>query len=185
MIIFKLLSEDRASRAAYLVHLLDLKDLDRKNRFSGSVSTDFIVKYWNGIPTDDDIVAIYSTVDNCVVGYAHIAYINKCTDAEIGFSIEKSFQSKGFGFKLFQYCVDRCRNVKNIKKIWTYCVPDNISVKKIVQKCGLKIELDDNTAASAKLTGFDFESANRLYSHDIIGYWYGMRQAIKQVTFNV
>ena len=182
MIIFNLLPNDRLSRSKFLVHLLDLNETDKRNRFSGSVNSDFIIRYFNNISENDDIIEAYSSLTHHVVGYAHISYMND--SAEIGFSIDSSAQGNGYGSQLFQYCIDRCRNLHNVKTVWTYCMSNNLAVKKIVQKCGLNIDLTDTSAACGEIKGFDLESASRLYSQEFIGYWYGMRKAIRQVTFN-
>lgn len=136
---------DRAGRALYLMHLLNLNREDRMLRFAGNMDGDVIVGYVNNIPDTDHLLGY--RYDGELVGFAHIGYMGD-GKAEIGFSVDAEARGKGIGERLFNYCVDFCK-LKGVDTIYTFCLPTNAAVKRIVSKSGLSISKDEPGTALA------------------------------------
>jgi len=131
-------------------HLIALSKEDRFFRFGmHHVNDEIIKKYVNGIkPMDSVICAFNHTITDKPVGLLHIAYSGsgETSSAEIGFSVLPEFRKQGIGTQLFERAITKCQN-RVVDHIYTYYVPSNVPVQKMLLRLGFVIsrDFDQNT----------------------------------------
>lgn len=140
MAIWRLISDD--DREAYADHIRRLSPDDRRMRFGGAVSADYVERYLERVSPADELLGIVR--DGIIVGAVHIGYMERdgsISEAEIGFSVDADRRGQGLGKRLFGAALLHCRN-RNIQHVYTYCVRDNVAVQKIVKSFGFSLQYD-------------------------------------------
>jgi len=157
-------ANDRTGRALYLWHLLNLSSEDRMLRFAGQMDADVIVKYVRNLPDTDHLFAYRHGTE--LVGFAHIGNLADGR-AEIGFSVDSEHRYRNIGYKLFKYCVDFCK-IRGIDTVYTFCLPTNDAVRRIVSRAGL--QLNDHDPGEAVALG---QHPDIMAYYNVLGnqYW--------------
>ena len=120
-----------------LEHLMLLDEEARRWRFGCGLSTAAIEMYVKGIPRDDLILGIRSSVPNrTIVGAMHLSFDKNTNAAEMGISTLQDYRRKGYAERLMRYSVDILRN-RGITQLYSVCMPDNAPLMKMLQKLNI------------------------------------------------
>lgn len=113
-------------------HLQSLQGEERRLRFGGSVSDDYIAKYvektcdvksnkWFGV----------DHIDGYLVAACHVAIID--SQAELGCSVDSEFRGLGYAQDMFDRAVTWLRT-KGITDVCMHCLSENAIMKHIARK---------------------------------------------------
>ena len=125
-----------ADRGAVAAHLLALSGEDRRLRFGGPSSDDYLRGYVARINFDRDAVFGFLADDLSLVGAAHVAIVDGV--AELGLSVLATYRRRGIGPALFQRASDFARN-HSIRTLFMRCLAENAAMMHIARKSGMKI----------------------------------------------
>ncbi|HLN08864.1 MAG TPA: GNAT family N-acetyltransferase [Xanthobacteraceae bacterium] len=126
----------------YRDHLLRLDPVSRRNRFSGTVSDDFIASYV-GISHSLDTVIHAFFVDGTVRGVAELRPLGVALpqEAEVAFSIEANWQSHGVGTALLDRTLLAARN-RGFKLLHMACLVDNRRMQRLAKRFSAELTFD-------------------------------------------
>lgn len=132
---------DENIKQQYKNHLINLSVEDKHSRFVGAVDVDNINRYVNNIVSENSQDVIFVLIKNEIsIGYLHAFIDQENKNIEIGFSIEKEKQGKGFATFLVKEAILYFTSGPYYKyKLITYCAKYNNAVRKVLQKLGYKI----------------------------------------------
>ena len=151
---------------------LELLDVEaRRWRFGYSVSDPAIVNYTNNIPSGDFLFGIKESVTSPrIVAAIHLAIDDTGKTAEMGISTLIDARRKGLAERLLRYAVDILRN-RNIRQIYSVCLPDNVPLLKLIQKLNITSitndEGDKQARISIPMAGID-SFYNEMYNERLI-----------------
>ena len=124
----------------YRQHLLRLDPESRRNRFSGTVSDEFINNFVN--PTSNlDAVLHGFFVDGELRGAGELRSLGFKDEAEAAFSIEKDWQSYGVGSALLERTLLAARN-RGIKLLHMTCLAHNRRMQQLARKFDAELSFD-------------------------------------------
>ena len=127
MIPRKLNSLDRDN---LLAHLTSLKGEDRRLRFGGMVSDDYIKEYvFNSFTEDNKWFGVEN--ETKIVAACHVSILDG--QAELGCSVDKEFRGEGVAQKMFDRAVTWVRT-KGIHEVYMHCLSENGAMKHIAKK---------------------------------------------------
>ncbi len=126
----------------YRDHLLRLDPVSRRNRFAGTVSDDFVRRYAE-LALGMDAVIHGFFVDGVLRGAAELKPIGQplSNEAELAFSIEKSWQSHGVGSALLERTLLAARN-RGLKFLHMACLADNKRMLELARKFEAELSFD-------------------------------------------
>jgi RimJ/RimL family protein N-acetyltransferase len=115
-----------------VMHLTSLKAEDRRLRFGGMVSDDYIIEYiensflegnsqWFGI----------DHIDGHLVAACHASILDG--QAELGCSVDPDYRSQGFAQLMFDRAVTWLRT-QGIQEVYMHCLSENGAMKHIARK---------------------------------------------------
>ena len=115
-----------------VLHLTSLKGEDRRLRFGGMVSDDYIIDYveksflegtsqWFGI----------DHIDGYIIAACHASIYDG--QAELGCSVNPDYRSQGFAQLMFDRAVTWLRT-KDIQEVYMHCLSENGAMKHIARK---------------------------------------------------
>lgn len=112
-------------------HLLSLRGEDRRLRFGGMVSDDYIKEYVAKSFNEDSQWFGVDHIDGHLVAACHVAIVNG--EAELGCSVDEDFRGEGFAQKMFNRAVTWLR-VRGITHVFMHCLSENGAMKHIARK---------------------------------------------------
>jgi RimJ/RimL family protein N-acetyltransferase len=144
-------------RRCLLMHLLELDDSDRLQRFGMQLSDEAITKYVQKINFSRD--SVFGVFDSSfkLVGAGHLAYIprealpfianatTKGRTAEFGISVSVSARGMGVGTKLFHRAEIHCRNA-DVDTLYIHCLSSNQIMMHLADKMAMDIHHDHGEA---------------------------------------
>ena len=128
--------------AKYRDHLLRLDTQSRRNRFSGSVSDQFIRNYVDLTPGLDTIVHGFF-VGGTMRGAAELRPLGAGFphEAEAAFSVEKDWQSNGVGSALLRRTLLAARN-RGFRLLHMACLAENRRMQQLARKFDAELSFD-------------------------------------------
>jgi GNAT superfamily N-acetyltransferase len=140
------------SKSELLEHLTLLDEEARRWRFGYGISNTALDMYVNGIPKDDIILGIRSSItDRTIVGAMHLSFDKNANSAEMGISTLKDYRRKGYAERLMRYSIDILRN-RGITQLYSVCLPDNSPLLKMMQKLNITAIYSNDGDKEAKIT---------------------------------
>lgn len=126
----------------YRNHLLRLDPVSRRSRFSGAISDEFINRYV-GISNRLDAVIHGFFVDGTLRGAAELRPLGAVLplEAEVAFSIEIGWQSRGVGTELLDRTLLAARN-RGFKLLHMACLADNRRMQQLASKFSAELTFD-------------------------------------------
>lgn len=112
-------------------HLINLQGEDRRLRFGGMVSDDYIKQYVANSFNEDSQWFGVDHIDGHLVATCHVAIVNG--EAELGCSVDEDFRGEGFAQKMFNRAVTWLR-VRGITHVFMHCLSENGAMKHIARK---------------------------------------------------
>lgn len=116
---------------AYRAHLKRLSREDRRFRFAGPASDDFLDGYVDRLDWAETVV-IGCEVDGLLRGTAEMTPISRAwpPSAEVAFTVEGAFQSRGIGTRLFRRIATLASN-RGYRQVYTLCLAGNRRMRRI------------------------------------------------------
>lgn len=122
-----------ADRSAIAAHLKRLPPQDRRLRFMGYVGDTVIDRYCDGLDWHHSVL-IGAFIDGVLRGVVHVALGERSGDeAEIGLSVEPSFQGRRIGSELFERSLLSARN-RSAVSVRVNCLAENQKMRRIAGK---------------------------------------------------
>ena len=112
-------------------HLVSLQGEERRLRFGGVVTDDYIKSYVEKSFEDDVSQWFGCDSHNEVVAACHVAIYN--SDAELGCSVSKEFRGQGLAQQMFDRAIVYLR-AKGITDVYMHCLSENQVMKHIATK---------------------------------------------------
>lgn len=112
-------------------HLKNLQGEDRRLRFGGSVSDEYITEYVTKSFDQESQWFGVDHIDGHIVATCHVAIING--EAELGCSVDEEYRGEGLAQKMFDRAVTWLR-VRNITHVFMHCLSENGAMKHIARK---------------------------------------------------
>jgi GNAT superfamily N-acetyltransferase len=126
----------------YRDHLLRLDAGSRRNRFAGDVSDDFVRNYADLSFTLGAVIhGFFAQGVLRGAGELRLIGIPLAGEAEVGFSIEKPWQSHGVGSALLQRTLLAARN-RGLKYLHMACLADNTRMQQLARKFDAELTFD-------------------------------------------
>lgn len=122
-------------------HLLRLPAEDRRLRFGRAVRDEAIREYVEGIDFARDRVFGVHSSELALIGVAHLALDPVERVAELGLSVDPTFQGKGYGFALLQRAVLHAANL-GTRALFMYCLAENGIMMHLARKAGLTVVVE-------------------------------------------
>lgn len=117
---------------AIVLHLQRLQGEDRRLRFGGMVSDDYIVDYVELAFLDSDSQWFGCEDDaGTLVAVCHAGIDNN--DAELGFSVDADYRGSGLAQSLFDRAATYVRS-RGIREVYMHCLSENSVMKHIARK---------------------------------------------------
>lgn len=115
-----------------IAHLKTLQGEERRLRFGGGVSDDYITKYVEQTcGSQDNKWFGVDHIDGHLVAACHVAIIGG--QAELGCSVDSEYRGLGYAQDMFDRAVTWLR-VKGITDVCMYCLAENAIMKHIARK---------------------------------------------------
>lgn len=117
-------------------HFLRLDDESRRRRFCRPVTDAFLRSYVESMRNSPGVVeGVF--VDGTLRGVAELRPLTapSAREAEAAFSVEKDFQRRGLGTRLFERLVLRARN-QGVRTLSMACLPENRAMQKLARRLG-------------------------------------------------
>jgi GNAT superfamily N-acetyltransferase len=126
----------------YRDHLLRLDRENRRRRFSGAVSDEFIIHH-AASANEIGVVVHGFFVDGVLRGAAELRSFGSmfAREAEAAFSIEQPWQSHGVGTLLLERTLLSARN-RGIKLLSMHCLADNQRMQQLARKFEADLKFD-------------------------------------------
>jgi ribosomal protein S18 acetylase RimI-like enzyme len=120
-------------------------------RFGYAISDTALDIYTNGIPNEDIILGIRSSITSKTIAAAmHLSFDPDNKSAEMGISTLIDYRRKGYAERLMRYSVDILRN-RGIKQLYSVCLPDNSPLLKMLQKLNITTVYSNDGDKEAKI----------------------------------
>ena len=114
-----------------IVHLSQLQGEDRRLRFGGAVTDDYIKTYVNKSFEEDTQWFGVDHIDGHLVATCHVAIYNG--EGELGCCVDEDYRGEGFAQKMFDRAVTWLR-VRGITHVFMHCLSENGAMKHIARK---------------------------------------------------
>ena len=132
--------------AIIVAHLLTLQGEDRRLRFGGMVSDDYIIDYAEKSFLDESQWFGCFDEDDKLVAACHVAIYNG--ESELGCSVNKEYRGAGYAQAMFSRAVTWLRT-KGISGVFMHCLTENQAMRHIAKKNDMVIvSLDGETDAN-------------------------------------
>lgn len=119
-------------KSRIIVHLQSLEGEERRLRFGGAVSDDYIANYVETTCGQSDSKWFgVDHIDGHIVAACHVAIIN--SDAELGCSVDADYRGQGLAQAMFDRAVTWLRT-KGINHVFMHCLSENGAMKHIARK---------------------------------------------------
>lgn len=149
----------RSDRAEFIAHLLRLDAESRRMRFGSAVNDGFLMRYAQSALGPDGL-AKGLFVNRTLRGVAELRAIDTSLP-EAAFSLELSWQGRGYGTRLFSSLVDGARNAA-LPRFQIQCLRDNVAMQRIARRHCAELRLEDGeVVAELRHPGGDFASLAR------------------------
>lgn len=157
---------------AIVEHLQRLQGEDRRLRFGGTVSDDYIIDYVENSFLNDSKWFGCEDEDGNIVAVCHVCV--ETDDAELGFSVDKQYRGQSLAQSLFDRAATYLRS-RGIEQVFMHCLSENSVMKHIAKKNKMATvtefgETDANVHLEAKPITAAFEDAylDRLTIYDAV-----------------
>lgn len=136
-----------ADAAAMVEHLCRLPDSDRRLRFHGTVSAEWIANRYTSLDWSRT-VAVGVFVEGVLRGFVELAFDHPLpapeSRAELAISIEPAFQHSGLGRALTGRAVTIARN-RGAQHLTMLCLPENLPMRRIAKRLSGVLHQEDGT----------------------------------------
>lgn len=112
-------------------HLQSLQGDDRRLRFGGAVTDDYISTYVEKSFDDKSKWFGIDHIDGYIVAACHVAILDN--DAELGCSVDSQFRGQGYAQLMFDRAVTWLRT-KGINHVFMHCLTENGAMRHIARK---------------------------------------------------
>ena len=112
-------------------HLCSLKDEDRRLRFGGLSTDEYIASYVDKSMNDSDSRWFGCLSHGKVVSACHVAIYNG--EAELGCSVDKDYRGKGLAQEMFDRAVTYLRS-NGVTNVFMHCLTENDVMRHIAKK---------------------------------------------------
>ncbi len=165
-------------------HLTNLRGEDRRLRFGGIVSDDYIKEYiTKSFDTDCKWFGI-DHIDGYIVAACHASVVNG--EAELGCSVNPDFRNQGYAQAMFDRAVTWLRT-KGVTEVFMHCLTENGAMRHIARKNDMvvvsekgetdaKVEVEPATPATVmqdayldRIALYDMYVKNNFHAFDF--YW--------------
>lgn len=154
------------------LHLSALQGEDRRLRFGGVVTDDYIKQYVKGSFNSESMWFGIDHIDGTLVAACHVAVQNG--DAELGCSVDPTFRNQGLAQVMFDRAVTWLRT-KGITEVFMHCLSENGAMKHIARKNDMTViseqgESDANVHIDPPTAMTPFKDAylDRIAMYDMI-----------------
>ena len=120
-----------------LKHLLSLKGEDRRLRFGGVCTDDYIEQYMEKAFSDDDMWFVVEDKEK-IVATCHVAYDKEHNVAELGLTVSADYRNQKLGQQLFDRGVTWAR-MMGAESIFMHCLTENHIMQQIARKSGMTV----------------------------------------------
>jgi GNAT superfamily N-acetyltransferase len=127
----------------YRQHLLRLDAESRHNRFGGTVSDEFILRYAEYSALGDVIIYGFF-VDGVLRGAAELRLLEHAGDAEAALSVERAWQSRGVGTALLERVLLAARN-RQVERLHMLCLAENRRMQHLARKFGAELSFQSGS----------------------------------------
>lgn len=112
-------------------HLLELQSEDRRLRFGGMVSNDYIMDYVEkSFRTDSQWFGCFDEEDNLVAA-CHVVIYNG--ESELGCSVNADYRGEGLAQAMFSRVITWLR-ARGISNVFMHCLTENQAMRHIAKK---------------------------------------------------
>lgn len=123
-------------RTLLVEHLCELKDEDRRLRFGGIVTDDYIKSYVEKSCKDKTSQWFVCVKDKKIVAACHTAIYNK--EAELGCSVSENYRGHGLAQLMFDRAVTYIRT-HGITTVYMHCLSENQTMRHIARKNSMTV----------------------------------------------
>jgi RimJ/RimL family protein N-acetyltransferase len=134
--------------------LNDIVGDDRRLRFGGAISDEFVLEYINHNPprTLSDMWFVVEDNDK-IVATCHVAYDDKENVAELGLTVSPNYRNQKLGQQLFDRGVTWAR-MMGAESVFMHCLTENHVMQRIARNSGMTVVTlwpSDESEASIKI----------------------------------
>ena len=149
---------DSRHRGALTAHLLSLGSDDRADRFTGTVSDDYVTRYVDAIGYARDIL-IGALQERRLVGLAHAAVYLEHGEliSEVGVSVDSGARRHGLGKRLMIAAIDAARRF-NVRRVLVLFRSSNTAMASLTRSIGGRVERDGSESSAV----FEINAGSRL-----------------------
>ena len=134
-----------ADSSALIEHLLRLSAQDRRLRFFGAVSDDFIRRHGERIDWRHKIL-LACFIDGTLRGVAEMALLpTDPVSVEVALTVEQPYQDQGIGSELLRRVIVLARN-RFVHTLHLICLPENLRMQRVARKHGARLTIRDGAA---------------------------------------
>lgn len=112
-------------------HLCNLKGEDRRLRFGGYTTNDFIIKYVKGSFKHSDSQWFGCVANAKIISACHTTIDNG--EGELGCSVNRDYRGQGIAQEMFDRAITYLRS-KNVTKVYMHCLTENDAMRHIAKK---------------------------------------------------
>lgn len=112
-------------------HLCSLKGEDRRLRFGGHTTNEFIKDYVSKSFDDVNSQWLGCVANAKVVAACHVAIHNG--EAELGCSVDRKYRGKGLAQEMFDRAITFLRT-HNVSNVFMHCLTENATMRHIAKK---------------------------------------------------
>ncbi|KQT52687.1 hypothetical protein ASG43_19760 [Aureimonas sp. Leaf454] len=124
--------------ALFTAHLARLDAETRRLRFGNPVNDVFLARYAE-LALSSDAIVKGCFVDGTLRGVGELRFLSgDRTDAEGAFCLERPFQGRGLGDRLFERLVTAARN-RGVKRLFLTCLRENRRMQRIADHHGAEL----------------------------------------------
>jgi len=127
----------------YRGHLLRLDAENRRDRFGGAVSDNFIRGYCEPRALSGAIIYGFF-VDDVLRGAAELRLLEPAGDAEVALSIERAWQSQGVGTALLEHLLLAASN-RRINRLHVLCLAENGRMRQLARKFDAELSIQSGS----------------------------------------
>ena len=155
-----------------VTHLTSLQGEDRRLRFGGVVSDNYILEYVKGSFNNESKWFGVDHIDGTLAAACHVAVVDG--EAELGCSVDPMFRNQGLAQLMFDRAVTWLRT-RGITEVFMHCLSENGAMKHIARKNEMTViseqgESDANVHIdpATPMTTFKDAYLDRIAMYDMI-----------------
>lgn len=135
--------------AEYAKHLKNLSDSDRYTRFCYNIKDENVDQFILSILYNaDDHHLFTATIDDCVVGFGHLA--REGDNWELAVSVDGNHQGQGVANQLMDFMIVWGKT-RSIHSVFMHCITQNTKIQHLARKHGLRTVERDGSEVTSKV----------------------------------